>query len=330
MAALFAVLLASAPVTAAKAFSVRTDTGREWYLDDTPESIAYGPDQAVWFTYQYGLGRLGRRGKVKKWDRRDYVSYDGIVSGHKYLWATSDNGVVRLTPPTGQRRLFTYPQALAAGRPTIGPDRAIWFTASNYGAAGALPASIVRMTPGGRFTTYTLPTHGDHALGDVTAGPDDTLWFLDLGYPPTDTGTRAVWRATTYGQLNEFDLPLGTYPVAIASGGGSVWVAEWQGKHSYVLRLSNTGVPIHRYRVGTTDPFLGGIAHIVPGRDRAMWFSDEDNGVLGRIDFKGKVSKFEIDSTAAISPGDLAIAPNRRIWYSDREYDGIGYFKQRP
>jgi virginiamycin B lyase len=53
----------------------------------------------------------------------------------------------------------------------LGPDGNFWFT---NGAE-----SIIRMTPTGTMTRYTVPGTGQAASG-LVVGPDGNLWFVDL------------------------------------------------------------------------------------------------------------------------------------------------------
>ncbi len=305
---------------------------REFRVGGNLGDIAYGPDHAAWVVdWDHHLyARVTKDGHVKKYVLKQAGSPEGIVSGHKYLWITSCcNLLIRVTPRTGQRRLYEADSNGPApfAPPTIGPDGAVWFAASGGGTSG--PSSVVRMSPGEGFKTYALPSYRADSLGPITSGPDHALWFLDQARYDQNLntyGSTAVWRVNPFGHhFRRFRLPTNAYPLDIAAGGGSLWVTEDQndegGKFLYanIVRISTVGDQL-RYRVP------GYAEDIVRGRDNAMWFAGA-RGRLGRIDFNGNVSTFQVPHGKGGGPYSLAVAPNGDLWYTDE--GKVGRFTPR-
>lgn len=152
---------------AASGFPIGNDAG---YTED----ITNGPDRALWFTYPlFGVGRLTTDGRLIRYATPGGAL--GIAPGPGgALWFTSIRGssIGRITT-SGQVTTFAYPQGPAGGSAesiAAGADGALWFT---------LDANrIGRMTPGGAFTEFPLPTL-DAVPTAIAAGPDGALWFTE-------------------------------------------------------------------------------------------------------------------------------------------------------
>jgi virginiamycin B lyase len=128
-----------------------------------PLGIAAGPDGALWFTQDTGIGRITTTGKVTLYGGAG--SPVGITAGP--LWFTQQGaGIGRITT-SGTVTNYT---ASGIGQPegiTVGPDGALWFTnrtgnsigrittslASASGAAGTRAARVV-ITPAKVVTTH--------------------------------------------------------------------------------------------------------------------------------------------------------------------------------
>jgi virginiamycin B lyase len=107
--------------------------------------LAYGPDGNVWFTETLG-DKIGR---------------------------ITPQGAITEFPLSGKAN--SGPQRIIAG-----PDGNLWFT---YGTSPN--DAVVRMTPGGVLTQFSIPendSRADNELADgIAVGPDGNLWFTQLG-----------------------------------------------------------------------------------------------------------------------------------------------------
>jgi virginiamycin B lyase len=155
-----------------------------------PDSIARGPDGAMWFT-DSAVGKVGRitmRGKVTKFGLKGFwrpscvdpvgahstCSPVSITSGPgKALWFAGLFGdkIVRLST---QGRLTVFRVPPLGSQPTIirsitrGPDRAIWF---------ATGATVGRLSAGGASRQWPFPSTISVGGGPIRSGPHRTLWF---------------------------------------------------------------------------------------------------------------------------------------------------------
>src|SRR5947207_8708637 len=161
-----------------KAFMVPSNNGQ-------PRHLALGSDGNLWFTEsRLDAGKIGRvdaRGKITELAVPNASSQpDDMVSGPDgALWFTGPSGfpdffIGRVTT-SGQFTGFSpacdpqagcsiVPQGIASG-----PDGNLWFTESIRNA-------IVRLTPSGTFTFFSIPTAGANPNG-ITTGPDGAMWF---------------------------------------------------------------------------------------------------------------------------------------------------------
>jgi virginiamycin B lyase len=96
---------------------------------------------------------------------------------------------------------------------TSGPDGNLWFTEAGGNKIG-------RITTGGSFTEFTVPTGVSDPFG-ITSGPDGNLWF-------TEAGGNKIGRITTGGSVTEFAVPTASSgPSGITSGpDGNLWFTE--------------------------------------------------------------------------------------------------------
>jgi virginiamycin B lyase len=115
-----------------------------------PQSIASGPDGALWFTDDYypsGSTAIGR------------ITTSGVFTNF-YSGSNID----------------------AVGAIAAGPDGAMWFTDGSPYSPLLIPneiGSIGRITTAGVVTNYTAP--GVYDPTAITTGPDGALWFTNYG-----------------------------------------------------------------------------------------------------------------------------------------------------
>src|SRR5207248_8245142 len=121
--------------------------------------IAAGPDGNLWFTEEYAGGVPTQIGRIS---------------------------------PFGSTSYFTVPSGSSEGGITAGPDGNLWFTEYRTSLVG-------RLTVGGLFTEFPIPTGGSFPYG-IAAGPDGNLWF-------TETLGGKIGKVTTGGAITEFPIP---------------------------------------------------------------------------------------------------------------------------
>jgi virginiamycin B lyase len=225
------------------------------------ESIAWGPDGALWFTMQGSTGAIGR---------------------------LDASGAVReLALPQGTAN----PRGIA-----IGPDRALWIAAQGTPSSNGV---ILRLTTDGRFTRYVLASP-DSAVQGITAGPDGALWFTEeaankigrittsgaVTEYPLPTGPNAA----QCGQRCPLDI--------VAGPDGALWFTESQfsiGGGNRIGRISTSGM-VTEYAVPTQNSLPG---RIVRGPDGSLWFTEDRGARVGRVTADGRVTELPVPGQAA-------------------------------
>ena len=140
------------------------------------------------------------------------ISTDGT-----HLYAIGSTGGIYSSPvKTTSGTIVEYPIPTASAAPrgiAAGPDGNLWFAEEN-------PNKIGKITPGGTFTEYVIPTSA--VPGGIAAGPDGNLWFTE--------GSK-IGKITTSGTFTEYVIPTSTaYPTGIAAGpDGNLWFTELDG-----------------------------------------------------------------------------------------------------
>ena len=202
--------------------------------------LTVGPDGAIWIaatlpdptdTFLIGqVGRITTSGTYTTFPLPNLPA-NGIVTGPDgNLWVTggfvtqavfvpippriahaqaaSSLQIVRMTP-SGVVTSFDAPAgATIIGTPVLGPDGALWATAS-FGFSGA----IFRISMDGSVIPF-FQGAGGFVLGQsIARGPDGALWF---------NGAQSVWRITTQGVFTGYQIK-GSIG-GIASGpDGAMW-----------------------------------------------------------------------------------------------------------
>jgi virginiamycin B lyase len=175
----------------------------------------------------------------------------------------------------------TYPTD-QAGRITIGPDGALWFTETVIGKIG-------RITTSGAMTEFALPNPNSYPFG-ITTGSDGALWF-------TEVYSHTIGRITTDGSVTEFPVS-GTSSTSFLAdiiGGpdGALWFTKWC---TGISRITTAGV-VTDYPT-TSCPF-----GMTTGPDGALWFADMYQ--IGRITTDGVITTYPLQNqgTQAITVG---------------------------
>lgn len=128
-----------------------------------PDGIGVGPDNTVWFTEispasgDGAIGRITLSGTVTLFPIEPADGWsilgnpDAITVGPDgNMWFTSLHGGLGRSTPDGQITGVRLPQFSATDGITTGPDGNLWFSA-------AYDNKIVRVTPAGKVTAFTLP-----------------------------------------------------------------------------------------------------------------------------------------------------------------------------
>ncbi|MGA2521069.1 MAG: hypothetical protein ABSG81_09660, partial [Acidimicrobiales bacterium] len=196
-----------------------------------PYEITTGPDGALWFTAQGGVGRISTSGAVSLYpaptggsssivagpDGALWIAGMTVSGGSAEICRMTTSGVV--TNCYGVSALFEYP-----GQITAGPDGALWFAGAGGGAVG-------RITTSGAVSYYgsrSLITTG------ITTGPDGNLWFTALG------SGGVIGHITTAGAITTYPVPLVSSTITPGPDGSLWFLAGPSG--DTVDRITTSGV----------------------------------------------------------------------------------------
>ena len=143
-----------------------------------PIRIAPGPDGNLWFTEFIGnrVSKITPTGTISRYTIMTSSAFPVAIASDKsaglvFLEIGKVGRITTAGQVTGEYALPTGVSGIdQEGDVVLGPDGNFWFT---NGAE-----SIIRMTPTGTMTRYTVPGTGQRA-GGMAVGPDGNLWFTD-------------------------------------------------------------------------------------------------------------------------------------------------------
>jgi virginiamycin B lyase len=216
-----------------------------------PRSIANGPDDTLWFTYNKsisgGTNYIGRftvgSKQVTLFALPNDLSYgaSSIVRGpNDTLWFAGANynsqvALVGSLTAQGAMTIYTIPNATSSSQIAAGPDGALWF---NVSANNLNDRGLGRLTTSGDYTFYPLPYV---AILDIATGRDNDLWL-------TTEEDNVIGRITTSGQLTSYALPKNqnAYPDQITHLGN--------GTFAFGTATSDGRPPTQGEYIGTITP----------------------------------------------------------------------------
>ena len=211
------------------------------------------------------------------------------------------------TPP------FTSSPLTFSGVPnsvTLGSDGNLWLIDRAANKVG-------RLTPGGTYTTFAIPTTAAIASG-ITLGPDGNAWFAEFGPNPNK-----IARVNPDGVITEYSLPAGRSLGSIAAGpDGNVWFTD---------SASSNGPPVYSLgRISTADgsmadfalPTNGRAQGLVSGADGNLWIgwveSSGNKYDALRVTPSGAATSFPLPSTGALNAlgATMLLGPDLNVWFT--------------
>ena len=227
------------------------------------------------------------------------------------LWFTlaGTDRIGRHDPDTGAVEYHRVAEGSQPSLITTGPDGALWFTQYGAGCLG-------RITVHGRLDRHAEDAAGPYGL---TVGPDRALWFTEA------TGNR-IARLAADGTVTRFPVPVAAaFPSAITTGpDGALW-----------FTLNAVGA-IGRLTVdGATDlirpPTAGGAPVGIAADNRALWYVDIGQNLVGRIDpvaaaagHDTAVTEYRLPDPAA-KPHAIATDGTGGAWFTEWGGNRIGH-----
>ncbi len=188
-------------------------------------TIAAGPDGNMWFTEAAAskIGRITPDGVISEFPlsagRFPYEITAGLEGN---VWFAENDRIGRVSPATGV--ITEFPLTAGYGSRAIagGADGNVWLARTRFQNDNTTHNVLVRITPSGTFTEFTLPssTAKRNYLGArMIVGPDGNVWF---------THGNAVGRVSPAGTITLFNVPTpDSEPSGLAVGlDGNIWFTE--------------------------------------------------------------------------------------------------------
>lgn len=289
-------------------------------------AITAGPDDNLWFTDASGIGRITPAGQVTQFSDGITPSAtlaSWITSGPDgNLWFTEESldQVARITP-AGVVTEFSKGIAVGANPSSItaGPDGNLWFTEGSAGRIGQItptghvteffqgisgeptdivagpdgnlwftdqPNDVMRITPTGQVTAFSLGGNKDSLPGSIARGPDGNIWFIAFG---------AIGRITPSGQVTEFTHGVSSFVTSgsandtiTAGPDGNLWFTESDDNHIGRITPGGQFTQFTLLGKGITSN-TGIISGLAAGPDGNLWFTtgNANEDAVGRITLSG-------------------------------------------
>ena len=248
-------------------------------------------DGALWLSQNAGDGyplarfAVGSGGFTEFGATQTNIGFYGLANGPDgAIWIAAGQDIVR-SDINGVMIMYLIPWSADPGAFGIaaGPDGSLWFTNDGTDEIG-------RITTGGVFSEYPLPTHNAGGYG-IAAGPDGALWFVERNVDK-------VGRIDIYGNVTEYVLPSGAGAIYIATGpDGNLWITE--NARGAIARMTTKG-DVTEYPMPSSCAYSCSPFDITAGPDGAMWFSlvscpsncyPSVPGLVGRITTDGPIKR---------------------------------------
>lgn len=206
-------------------------------------------------------------------------------------------------------------QLAAPGGPTwltVGPDKALWYSATDDGAIGRIAANdSVREFSAG-MPAASVPAQ-------IVSGPGNALWFAD-------DGTDAIGRITTKGAITEYPLTPGSGPLGVVAVPGGLWFTE--SRRGAIGFITPAGKVTHLISLGRHSAPAG----IAYGPDGKLWVAESGADLVAEVQLTGKVAipRGKVIPAPAVlrtvrlpslaGPFGVAVGPDGNVWVT--ELDG--------
>lgn len=202
---------------------------------------------------------------------------------------------------------FTIPNiTLPSASLAQADDGSIWFV----GQSTVTDTRLIRMTPQGALTAFSLlPPQGKGAY-DVVRGPDSAIWFEESSAPVTNTtNSIAIGRITNTGTITEYQVPtISPHPSLgriIIGPDQNLWFGV--NGDQRIVRMTLQGKLTF-----FTLPNVAGPINPVVGPDGAIWVQEGNVLKMARITMAGQLTEYTLPS---LDWYDLTTGSDGAIWF---------------
>lgn len=281
---------------------------------DYAGSLDWGPEGALWFASDAGLGRVDRDGAVTEVPLSASVGLvKGLAGGASTgLWLTAEAGpgeteVAHVTAAGAVAR-FPVQGYTEVGQIALDVQGNAWFTlwAPEYeGDNTSGKAWVVRVSSSGVMTRFALPgdpTRRDEGPGAIVAGPGGDMWF-------TDPALNEIGRISPRGKITEYHDPIPAETLA-PTGRDELWFSGFGG-----VGMIDVAGKVRMIRVGSFEgeEITSGEGGAAVDGEGDLWFIDQ-SGVIMRATPSGSLTS--VFPPVFRKANDVAAGPQGAIWIS--------------
>jgi virginiamycin B lyase len=214
---------------------------------------------------------------------------------------------------TGEEVMYVWGLATA-------PDNSLWFIDNHARSDGtSIDSAIGRVTTGGQFTFFPIPTtHGTAIVpggfgqSSITLAADGAVWFTE------NAAFRAGRLAPSTGTFIEYPLEMPEQPSGITIGtDGKVWFTVADREIAQITPPS-TGDFVEFGLAAGAYP-LG----IATGSDGNIWITEAGRHKIARLRPSGTISEFQ-PPTENGTPQRIVPAPDGTLWFTESTGMDVG------
>jgi virginiamycin B lyase len=289
--------------------------GGKWEYD----GIAEGTDGNLWFS-ERTVNSIGTR---KADGTFATVSLSGITNPTRVvrgpdnrIWFTADRIVAAINYSDHSIAQFPLTSTCQVNSNVASDSTALWFSELCMDSSSTDHDELVKLTPAGLMTKYTVGAGPSHYVYSVVNGPDNNIWF-------TEPFGNAVGRLNkTTMAITEFAVPTAdSQPYNITVGpDNALWFFETNG--SKISRIDTSGV-IQEF------PWPGGLAFsVIRGPDNNLWTVAGDMEVRRTaVGPTGIVSTAIAGKRHNIGVSYLTIGADHNLWFTEQAGIALGVIR---
>jgi virginiamycin B lyase len=308
----------------------------------SPNTIAPGPDGAMWFTeYNGTIGRVAVDGTITEYPTSGPsltagAHPSGIVAANGELWFTEFGvgQIGEIDPASGQLiGEFTVPSGPGSEPQgiTAGPDGALWFTEAGTGLLGRLDTSAVQPGTSDGITEYDTkytdhPSATDQPVQLVSEG--GYLWVtlagLGGGLDRLDPSSAEPGTDDGFGFYPMPTTNSGPEGITVDPGTGDLWVSEYA-----VGKVVNVdpGAVVVNTTTGMSETATPGFSPLLgtPGHDGQLWFTGPTNGdKLLQLDPSSPSTQGPVTAGITGAPNADATDAAGDVWFTEFVAGAVG------
>ncbi|HEY1919840.1 MAG TPA: hypothetical protein VGH27_30070 [Streptosporangiaceae bacterium] len=290
-----------------------------WSNNPNQRALTAGPDGALWFINNAGIGRITTVGAVTTMSlpaeyRWSTATPTSITTGSDgALWFTSVYGPIGRLTTGGTLTAYLGSGINSTTSVAAGPGRSVWFSTDD--------GLIGQATPTGKTSLFALPDGlAIYFSNNFATGPDGSLWFNYLNDGANSAyGYGGVGHLTLSGILTLYTIPgsagASLWGITVDPDHGTVWFSSIT---SQIFSMTSSGKLTTYASTAIDQP-----TSLTPGPGGAIWFTNYSGDTVAKITPSGRITSYY--GYGISEPGTIAAAPHKAaVWFTDEGNDSVG------